>query len=47
LYDYCDGIYDVDLLDENDALKKKSFYVFHEVNDEEHKELDDEATWIL
>jgi len=47
LYDYCDGIYDVDLLDENGALKKNSFYVFHEVNDKEHKELDDEATWIL
>jgi hypothetical protein len=24
-----------------------SSYVFHEVNDKEHKQLDDQATWIL
>ncbi len=47
LYDYSDGIYDVDFLDENDALKLFSSYVFHEVNDKEHKQLDDQATWIL
>ncbi len=47
MYDYPNGIYDVDFLDENDALKLFSSYVFHEVNDEERKQLDDQATWIL
>jgi hypothetical protein len=47
LYDYCNGIYDVGLLDENDALKLFSYYAFHEVKDEDRQQLDDQAKNII
>jgi hypothetical protein len=47
LHDYCHGIYDVGLLDENDALELFSFYAFHEVKDEDRQQLDDQAKDII
>ncbi len=47
LYDYCNAIYDVGLLDENDALKLFSNYAFHEVKDEDRQQLDDQAKNII
>jgi len=47
LYNYCHGIYDVGLLDENDALELFSFYAFHEVKDEDRQQLDDQAKDII
>jgi len=47
LYDYRDGIYDVGLLDENDALELFSSYAFHEVKDEDRQQLDDQANDII
>jgi hypothetical protein len=47
LYDYHDGIYDVGLQNENDALELFSSYAFHEVKDEDHQQLDDQAKDII
>jgi hypothetical protein len=47
LYDYRNGIYDVGLLDENDALKLFSYYAFHEVKEEDRQQLDDQAKNII